>query len=233
VALGLEERKAHRAADEQAVGLVEEGLDDTDLVRHLRAAEHGDQGPLRGVEQLAQRRHLALEQPPRGGREQARDRLRRRVGPVRRAERVVDVDVGERRVAAGEALVVLGLAGIEADVLEHDQLALGHRVEVGGDRHVRAEQRAQALGHRTQGELRIPSLRPPQVRGEHEPRALAPKLLDRGKGGADARVVGDRPVLAERHVEVRPDEDALGADVELIERPHYRIFWASSTQRLE
>ena len=67
-ALGLEEAEAHRAADQDLVGLVEEALDHADLVGHLRPAEHHDQRPLGAVADLGQLLQLALQQQARRGR---------------------------------------------------------------------------------------------------------------------------------------------------------------------
>ena len=50
----FEERVGHRAADEQAVDLAQQVLDDFDLVRHLGAAENRDERPLGRLERLAQ-----------------------------------------------------------------------------------------------------------------------------------------------------------------------------------
>jgi hypothetical protein len=138
------------------------------------------------------------------------------VGAVRRAERVVDEDVAELRVPRRQPLVVLRLAGVEPDVLqEHDVRVGGHLV---AQRH---ERDAEALGDRPQRQLRVRPLRPPEVRHEHEPGALAAQLVDRRLRGADAGVVGDRAVVGQRDVEVRADEDAPAGDVaEGVERPH-------------
>ena len=68
--------------------------------------------------------HLAFEQPPGGGRQQVGDPLGAGVRPVGGAERVVDVDVGERRQLAARLGVVALLAGLEADVLEQQHLAV-------------------------------------------------------------------------------------------------------------
>ena len=46
VALRLEEREAHRAADEDPVGAGQERLEHADLVGHLGAADDGDERPL-------------------------------------------------------------------------------------------------------------------------------------------------------------------------------------------
>ena len=48
-----EEREAHRAADQDAVGDLEEAVDDADLVGHLGAADDGDERPPRVVEDAA------------------------------------------------------------------------------------------------------------------------------------------------------------------------------------
>ena len=48
---------------------------------------------------------------------------------VRGAERVVDVDVGERGERLGELGVVGLLAGVEAHVLEHQDLAVDHALD--------------------------------------------------------------------------------------------------------
>ena len=48
---------------------------------------------------------------------------------MRRAERVVDVDVGERRELPGERGVVRLLARVEAHVLEHEDLAVDHALD--------------------------------------------------------------------------------------------------------
>ena len=48
LALRPEEAEAHRAADQQRVGQVEEAVDQPDLVAHLGAAEHHDQRAARG-----------------------------------------------------------------------------------------------------------------------------------------------------------------------------------------
>ena len=99
---------------------------------------------------LRQRLHLALEQQPRGALgHQLRDPLGRGVRAVRGAERVVDVDVGELGQRRGQLGVVLGLAGLVADVLEQQDLprreVVGERVDVVADgRRARASRRRRA-----------------------------------------------------------------------------------------
>jgi hypothetical protein len=48
IALGAEERVRHAPADEQRIHALEQGLDDLDLVRDLRAPQHGHERPLLG-----------------------------------------------------------------------------------------------------------------------------------------------------------------------------------------
>ena len=71
------------------------------------------------LEDLPQVLDLRRHQQP-GGRllDVADDPFGRGVRAMRRAERVVDVDVGERRERRGERRVVLLLFGMEAQVLE-------------------------------------------------------------------------------------------------------------------
>ena len=168
-ALRAEEREAHRAADQQRVGGVEEAVDQRDLVGDLRAAEHHHERPLRRLDDRAQRDHLALEQQPGHGRPQVlRDARRRRVRPVRRAERVVHVGVAERGELARQSGVVLRLAALPAGVLEQ-QHAAGiepvHPTPHLRTDHLRrlvhggVDQLAEALAHGRQRRLRVAALR--------------------------------------------------------------------------
>ena len=138
---------------------------------------------------------------------------------MRGAERVVHVDVGERGVAARQLRVVLGLSRLVADVLEHHEVAVGHVVERRRQRHLCAEQLAEALRRRAQRQPRLAILRPPEMGREQQPRAARAQPLDRRQRRADARVVRD-PAAVERDVEVDPDEDALARHVEVLQRSH-------------
>ena len=99
-ALRHEEAEAHRAADQDLVGDVEEAVDHPDLVGDLGAAEHDDQRPRRRLDHRAQFDHLALQQQAARSRAGSWRRPRSGVGAVRGAEGVVDVDV--RRAPASE-----------------------------------------------------------------------------------------------------------------------------------
>ena len=122
VALCGKEREAHRAADEHRIGHVQEMLDESDLVCHLRAAEHRHQRPSGPLEDSAQCANLALHQASGGTRQQVGDFLGAGVGPVGGAERVVDVDVSQVGERPGELGIVLCLPGLVAHVLEHEDL---------------------------------------------------------------------------------------------------------------
>src|SRR4051812_31045701 len=61
LALGPEEREAHRAADEDGLGQLHEAFDQRDLVRDLRPAEHHRERPLRILDQSLERGYLPLE----------------------------------------------------------------------------------------------------------------------------------------------------------------------------
>ena len=80
-----------------------------------------------------------------------------------RTEGIIDVDVGEFGQRGGErtslCIVLIGLTGIEPQVLQKDHAAVGQRGDrcgrlwpdgVGGEDHTVAQQLFQALGHRSQ-----------------------------------------------------------------------------------
>ena len=124
-AVRREERERHRPADQQRVTRVDEGADRAELVRDLGPTEHGDVRARRLDEQARERLDLPLEQASRGGGpplllEHRGERGHGCVGPVHRAERVVDVDVGEAGQALRERAVVRLLARVEPEVLEQD-----------------------------------------------------------------------------------------------------------------
>src|SRR5690606_18120588 len=91
-------------------------------------------------------------------------------------------------------------------------------------------------------ELRLAILRTPEVRNEHQGRALVEQQLDGGQGRLDPRVVGDLAV-GQRNVEVNTDQrlppvdvEAGGGDAGLVEASldfrHLRIRpWSRVRQR--
>merc|ERR1719182_504386 len=123
----LEEGEDHAAADDDLVDLLHERLDHADLRRDLRAADDRREGALRLRDGAVKVVELLLE-------EEAGDRRRevlghalgRAVRAVRRAEGVVDEEVGVRRELLGELGDVLLLLLVEARVLEKEDVALAH-----------------------------------------------------------------------------------------------------------
>ena len=103
---------------------------------------------------LRQRLDLARHQRAGAGhRCESRDAVRGRLGAVRRAERVVHVDVAQGRHLSRERLVVLLFALVEPAVLQHHDLAgRGRDVRavdpVRDERHRYAEELGQAFRHR-------------------------------------------------------------------------------------
>ena len=173
VTLRLQEREGHRPADQDRVGDLQEALDHLDLVAHLGAAEDRHERTVGRLDQLEQRAHLAFQQQPCGPRlHQLRGPHGRGVRAVRGAEGVVDVDIGERRERRRELRIVLSLARLVTDVLEHQDLPGLELVSqlgdlVAGDRgrhlHGHSEQLAQALGDRRQRQLGLTGLGPAQM----------------------------------------------------------------------
>ena len=130
----------------------------SDTLAPPRIAANGRSGRF---EQLREHLELALHQQPGVGRQELGHADRRGVGPVRRPERVVDVDVGVRGEGRREGRVVGLLLRVEAEVLEHQHLArpealdrvLGPDPErVAGDRDVPAHQLGQDLTDRPQAQ---------------------------------------------------------------------------------
>jgi hypothetical protein len=201
VPVGDEERERHRAADGDRVDPLEQVLEHGQLVGDLRAAEHRHVGPDGIGQQAAEHLELALEELAGVPGQAGRDPGDRRVRTVGRPERVVDVDVRERRERVREAVVVGGLARVEAQVLEQqdltglERLGLGAGVvadDVGRDEHLTPEQVGEHRRDRRHRGRRVGrTLRPPEVGGDHHGRPLVEQVLDRRHRGPDAQVVGD------------------------------------------
>ena len=161
LALRQQERVGHPATQDEHVDLGQQVVDDPDLVADLGAAEDRRERLLRRLEQLGERRDLALHEQTGVRRQELGDADSRGVGAVRRPERVVDVDVGVERERGGELRVVGLLLRVEAEVLEQQHLAGPEPLEgvlgaepqrVAGHRHVAPQQLRQPLPDRPQPE---------------------------------------------------------------------------------
>ncbi|CAM5661276.1 hypothetical protein SGRIM119S_07122 [Streptomyces griseorubiginosus] len=155
---------------------------------------------------------------------------------MHRAEAVADVDVREGgqlvRELAALGVVLGGLARVEAQVLDHGDLAgleavhgivRGGADGVLGEGHGGAQEFAEPLGGGKQREGRVRrALGAAEVRGHDHLGARVHEGLDGGQDGTDAAVVGDEAV-GERHVEVGADEDPLAVHAvgdEFVDRLH-------------
>ncbi len=178
---------------------------------------------MRGIVAHARERFdLAQKQIP--GRNLATDvrqTFRRRVCAVRGAEGVVHVHVTELGQLGDEGGVVLLLAGVEAQVLEQDRIAVAQlrdpRRDRGSDPN-RCQLEAHVARDRGERVLRLGrGFRPAQVRGEHDAATAGAHELERLERRPDARVVRDH-AFAEWHVQIRANEDALSCQREIRDR---------------
>jgi hypothetical protein len=174
------------------------------------------------------------------------------VRAVRRAERIVDIDVRQRSQLGGEARIVFFFFRVEPQVLEQHHTArrrprhglsgrIADAVFGEGDRPL--EHLREMFGHRLQRKFRhrLP-LGPPQVgTQDHHTRAAIQRVLDRRQRRFDPRVFRDPPVL-DRNVEVHAHQHAPSLDVDVVDglfllQRGYMPFLTSrrsrSTQRLE
>jgi hypothetical protein len=172
---------------------------------------------------------------------------------VRGAEGVVDVEVGELGEPLRELRVVLGLAGLEAAVLEQQDIALAERLgrgpdlvadDTGRERDVGPQEPREPRGDRRHREAGVVALGAAEMGDEDERSAALAQKLDCRQRRGDARVVGDAAVVVERDVEVDPDESpprvrGRVANARLREASAQATaagsstFSASSTQRFE
>ncbi len=125
--LRAKEREAHRATDDHNSAISRKRSITAILSATLAPPTIATSGCAGSLENARERAHLAFEQPPRGAGQQVRDALGARVCTVRSAERIVDVELSELGERTGERRVVALLAGLEAYVLEQQDLAIGER----------------------------------------------------------------------------------------------------------
>ena len=124
MALSLEECVGHGSTDEDGVRLFHESIDDLNLIRNFRSA-HDDDERLGGRFKLFDEEfELELHEHSDGGiADVLGDPSGGSVGAVGGAEGVVYEDIGELAEGSGEGGVVCGLACVEADVFEQEDVA--------------------------------------------------------------------------------------------------------------
>ncbi len=162
-----------------------------------------------------------------------------------RAEGVVNIDVGQLCQRVGHLGVVRLLLREEADVLQQDDFARFQRFrrlhrlrsdDVIKRVHRRAQQLAQTVAdaHARHPQLLDDlSVRPPEVRAEHDPRAMLAKVLNGRQRSAQAAIVEDAArLLVEGHVEVDTHQHALTLDVDVTDCHLVHRFPPSGRSRL-
>jgi len=200
--------------------------DDAELVGDLRAAEHDRVRSLGVLGEPVEHVELGGDEEAGGARPELGELVDARLLAVHDAEPVGDDGVGEAGELAGErgalGLVLRGLTRVEAQVLEHEHIAvaesghLGRGIladRVGRERDRGVEQFAEAGRDRRQAVLRVG--RPvgtAEVGDDDHSGALRSQGVDRGHRCAHAAVVRDGP-LVQRNVEVAADDDALAREV--------------------
>ncbi len=149
-----------------------------------------------------------------------------------RSERVVDVKIAERRQLAREGGIVCFLLAVEANVLEQDEITVGERRRgfargladaIGGECDRESEARAELARYRGERIFRARrTVRAAEVREHDRARALLVQVAQRRERRHEPRLVGDGAVL-HRDVEIFADDDALAADVEILEREEVHL----------
>ena len=235
-----EERERHPAADQEPLDLGREVVHESQLVGDLGASENGPDRTLRLVEDAAERRQLPRHEQSRHRRAQVPgDGLDRGVRAVGGGERVVDVDLGQSGQGLGECRVVVLLFRMEAQVLEHQELArpegVGRRLDLGSDavrrqRHGLTEELGESRRRGPERVLGIGlALGAPEMRGEDHRRPGIEAMTNRRQGRGNPRVVGDARAV-ERDIEVHPKKDPLICKVDLFDA-HLRQCRALSPDR--
>ena len=248
VALRAQEREAHRAADQQRVGELQEAVDDGDLVGHLGAAEDRDAAGARGARgsAAASRTSRSSSRPAALG-QQVRDALGARVRAVGGAERVVDV---ERRRAPPARARARGRCAPRPARSARSRAAASRRrasssasavTSLADDRRARAStvaRRSARAGARRPAPSTAPGRAcPPGGRGARRGsaarRARAALRSSAAPRGCACRRRPRRPSVARARGTLKSTRTStrLPRDVEVVEAPHRRSLYSTGSQR--
>ena len=145
---------------------------------------------------------------------------------MRRAERVVHIQVDARRQLLGEFGIVLFFLGVVPQVLQQHDFTGRGAGNIGTDavrrhRHFRARQQlSQPCGDGFQAHLGHHfALRTAEVARQDQRRAVFQSVFNRRESRLDALVRGDfQRAWRERHVEVHAHEDDFVLKVEIADR---------------
>src|ERR1700722_11079970 len=114
IALRVEKRIGHAAADDQRVDLGDEIAEEVELAGDFGAADDGDQRTLGRLQRLAERFEFCLHRAASEGGQLMRDALGRGMGAMGGGKGVVDIEIAEFGEFVDEGRIVLFLAFVEA-----------------------------------------------------------------------------------------------------------------------
>ena len=139
---------------------------------------------------------------------------------MRGAKSIVHEDVAQGGHLAGEVFVVLLLAFVDAAVFQQHHLAwldLDAIDPVADQRHVAAQELAQALGHRGQRVfgLELALGRAAQVGRDHDGGTGIQRHANSGHAGTHAGVFGDVAGVVLRDIQIGADEHTLASGLAL------------------
>ncbi len=194
MALRLQKRISHRAADQHLIDHLRQVLDHLDLVRDLGAAENRHARPL-GI----RRRHseilqfLIHQQPGRALAHEPDHSDCRGMRAMRRTERVVHIDVAELRQFLRKRRIVRFLFLMKAQIFQQQHLARRgqHGLHfgahaIGRQLHRLAQQFLQFRRHRLHAHLGVRlAFGTPQMRRQNHSRALFQGILNGRQRGAE------------------------------------------------
>ena len=227
------ERVSHRAADENGVGLFQQTVNDLDLVGNFCAAKDDYEWPGRFFQFITKEFQFALHQQTRRAlaaalSNDAGDTFRRSMSAMRRAERVVHINISNFREFFGEGGIIFFLFVVVTDIFEQQHVAGFHDADgffnffadaIVHEGDVTAEQVGEFHGDGTERHRRLAlALGPTEVRGEDELAALFDEKLERGQGLDDAGGIVDDHLAVfffHRHVVIHADKDAFAPDIQI------------------
>ena len=220
--LGGEEGVGHPAADDQVLHLADQIGQHVELGRDLGPAD--DRGhrrfgiTQRGVERL----QFGFHRAARIGREVMRQALGGRMRAVRRAERIVDVEVAMRGHAPREFGIVGFLARPEADIVEQADIAIAEDADrlfddgphhLGDEHDLLVQHLLDIALHEAGAHGREAlALGTPVMREQQDLGTLFGEFEDGRLDRLDARNVGGRTIL-HRQVEIDAYQRDLAGDV--------------------
>ena len=214
-----EEGIGDAAAHDELIDLAQQGLQHRKLGRHLGSGHDGEQRPRGFLECRLERRQLAHQQRARAGhRRELRDAVSAGLGPMRRTERIHDIDVAQRRHFLRQVVRVLLFALVEAHILEEHDLARlnldsAQPILLERDRH--SQQLRQTLCHGSERELlrELAFFGPSEVRHDEHAGSGRQRRLNRRQRRADSRIAAHHAVLY-RNIQIFTDQDALALEIQ-------------------